>query len=238
MTHKTYFQNFFVALCAALSDDEFRAFAEAVLANLQRGSDAASPDAASPDADYLAPLLAKLRAAHEQRGPQGQSATAATLRTAVKNFLAWAQLTNTTKVFPAFPNREQTERIDIFPGGMDALYRADHTNILTRAKYYLDQIGTTYGAQTKVTPTEAAAEYKKLEDALAGRTTDHTTRQQGSAAVDAEELNVCLGLYRTYAGLLHEHFEHPEQAYAYFPFPNTQGTPADGNLPSLPPTHA
>ena len=228
MTHKTYFQNFFVALCAALSDDEFLAFADTVLANLQRDAAAHAADVA-----YLAPLLAQLRAAHEQRGPQGQSATAATLRTAVKNFLAWAKLTNTTKVFPAFPDRMQTERIAIFPGGMDALYRADQTNILSRAKYYLDQIGTTYGTQTKVTPTEATAEYKKLEDALTGRTTDHATRQEGSAAVDAEELNVCQGLYRAYAGLLHEHFEHPELAYAYFPFPNTQGAAGD-NLPGLP----
>ena len=229
MTHKTYFHNFFVPLCAALSDDEFLAFADTALANLRRDAAAHADDVA-----YLTPLVEKLRAAHEQRGPQGQSATAATLRTAVKNFLAWAQLTNTTKVFPAFPNREQTERINIFPGGMDALYQADYTNILGRAKYYLDKIGTTYGTLTKVTPTEAAAEYKKLEDALTGRTTDHATRQEGSAAVDTEELNVCGGLYRAYTGLLHAHFEHPEQAYAYFPFPNTQGTPADGNLPSLP----
>ncbi|GAB3576028.1 hypothetical protein [Hymenobacter daeguensis] len=70
----------------------------------------------------------------------------------------------------------------------------------------------------------------------AGRTTDHATRQEGSAAVDAEELKVCLGLYRTYTGLLHEHFENPE--LAYFPFPNTTGTPADGNLPSQPPAVA
>ena len=229
MTHKTYFQNFFVALCAAQSDDEFLAFADAVLANLQRGTDTASPDAA-----YLAPLVAKLRTAHEQRGPQGLSATAATLRGAVKSFLAWAQLTNTTKVFPAFPNREQVERIAIFPGGMDALYHADQTSILGRAKYYLDRISTTYGPQTKVTPAEAAEQLKKLTDALTTRTTDHATRKEGSAAVDAEELSVCLGLYRAYAGLLHEHFEHPEQAYAYFPFPATTGTPADANLPSVP----
>ena len=215
MTHKTYFQNFFVALCAAQSDDDFLAFASTVLANLERDASAASPDAA-----YLAPLVARLRTAHEQRGPQGLSATAATLRTAVKNFLAWAQLTNTTKVFPAFPDRMQAERIAILPGGMDALYQADQTNILSRAKYYLDQIATTYGAQTKVTPAEAAEQLQKLTDALTGRTTDHATRQQGSAAVDAEELSVCLGLYRAYAGLLHEHFEHPEQAYAYFPFSN------------------
>jgi hypothetical protein len=228
MTHKTYFQNFFVALCAALSDDEFLAFADAVLANLRR--DAASAD----DAAYLAPLVEHLRQAHEQRGPQGKSATAATLRTAVKNFLAWAKLTNTTKVFPAFPNAAQAERIDIFPGGMDALYRAAQTNILPRAKYYLDKIGTTYGAQTKVDAKEVAAQYKQLEDALSGRTTDHTTRQEGSAAVDVEELKVCVGLYRAYAGLLHRHFEQPEVAYATFPFPNTQGTHADANLPSLP----
>jgi hypothetical protein len=228
MTHKTYFQNFFVALCAALSDDEFLAFAETTLANLER--DAAN----AADAAYLAPLIDKLRAAHEQRGPQGKSATAATLRDAVKSFLTWAKLTNTTKVFPAFPDRNQTERVNIFPGGMDALYHADQHNILKRAKYYLDKIGTTYGAQTKVTPAEAAAEYQKLVDALEGRTTDYATRQEGSVAVDAEELKVCLGLYRAYTGLLHAHFEHPERAYAYFPFPNTQGTPNDSNLPALP----
>ena len=230
MTHKTYFQNFFVALCAALSDDEFLAFADTALANLRRAAAAAHAN----DAASLAPLVEKLRQAHQQRGPQGLSATAATLRTAVKNFLAWAKLTNTTKVFPAFPNETQAERIAIFPGGMSALYQANQANVLGRAKYYLDQIGTTYGAQTKVTPAEAAAEYQKLVDALTGRVTDHATRQEGSAAVDAEELKVCVGLYRAYAGLLHEHVENPEMAYAFFPFPQTTGTPADGNLPSLP----
>jgi len=230
MTHKTYFQNFFVALCAALSDDEFLAFAETTLANLNRDAKAHAEDIA-----YLAPLVEGLRKAHAQRGEQGKSATAATLRGAVKNFLAWAKLTNTTKVFPAFPDREQAERVDIFPGGMDALYQADYSNILKRAKYYLDRIGTTYGGQTKVTPTEAATEYKKLEDALTGRTTDHATRQEGSAAVDAEELKVCAGLYRAYAGLLHEHFDNPELAYAFFPFPNTTGAADDANLPALPP---
>jgi hypothetical protein len=229
MTHKTYFQNFFVALCAALSDDEFLAFSDTTLANL--GRDAAVHAA---DIAYLTPLVEGLRAAHAQRGPQGKSATAATLRTAVKNFLAWAKLTNTTKVFPAFPDETQPERIDIFPGGMSALYQANQSNILQRAKYYVDKVGTTYGAQTKVAATEAAAEYQKLDDALTGRTTEHATRQEGSAAVDAGEFKVCLGLYRAYAGLLYEHFEHPERAYAYFPFPNTTGTPADGNLPSLP----
>ena len=229
MTHKTYFQNFFVPLCAALSDDEFLAFADTVLANLARNNAAHAADIA-----YLQPLVQQLRAAHEQRGQQGKSATAATLRNAVKDFLAWAKLTNTTKVFPAFPDRNQAERLAIFPGGMDALYQADYSNILSRAKYYLNQIGNTYGAQTQVAPAEAATQLQKLTDALTSRTTDHTARQQGSAAVDAEELNVCQGLYRAYAGLLHTHFEHPEQAYAYFPFPNTPGEAADGNLPSLP----
>ena len=229
MTHKTYFHNFFVPLCAALSDDEFLAFAEATLANLQRVA-----KGYQPEIDYLAPRIEQLRAAHGQRGEQGKSATAATLRTAVKNFLAWAKLTNTTKVFPAFPDRNQTERLDIFPGGMESLYRADQSNILKRAKYYLDKIGTTYGPQTKVEAKEAAAQYQLLEQALTGRTTDHAIRQEGSAAVDAEELKVCVGLYRAYAGLLHEYFENPEMAYSFFPFPNTAGKPDDGNLPALP----
>jgi hypothetical protein len=233
MTHKTYFQNFFIALCAALGDDEFLAFADTVLANLGRDAAAHADDLA-----YLTPLVEHLRAAHGQRGEQGKSATAAALRVAVKNFLSWAKLTNTTKVFPAFPDRNQAERLDIFPGGMDALYQADYTNVLKRAKYYLDRISTTYGSQTKVTPAEAALEYKKLDKALTGRTTDHATRQEGSAAVDAEELKVCLGLYRAYTGLLHEHFESPGVAYTFFPFPNSQGAAADGNLPAVPtPAH-
>ena len=233
MTHHSYFFNFFVPLCASLSDDEFLAFADTALANLKR-----DPATHADDIALLEPLVEKLRAAHVQRGPQGKSATAATLAQAVKTFLAWAKLTNTTKVFPAFPNEAQAERIDIFPGGMTALYQANQSNILKRAQYYADKIGTTYGAQTKVDPKEAAAEYKKLEDALTGRTTDHATRQEGSAAVDAEELKVCVGLYRAYTGLLHAHFENPDLAYAYFPFPNTTGPADAGNLPSPPPTHA
>ncbi|MDQ2771082.1 MAG: hypothetical protein M3Y54_11345 [Bacteroidota bacterium] len=228
MTHHTYFTNFFVPLCAALNDDEFLAFADTTLANLAHA--AAAPD----DVAYLTPLVEQLRAAHQQRGPQGKSATAATLRTAVKNFLAWAKLTNTTKVFPAFPDRAQAERLAIFPGGMDALYRADQTNVLKRAKYYLDKISATYGAQTKVTATEAQAQYDALETALTSRTTAHADQRQASAAVDTEELNVCTGLYRAYAGLLHQHFDHPERAYALFPFPQSQGIPADANLPKLP----
>lgn len=229
MTHHTYFINFFVPLCAALNDDEFLAFAEATLANLAQATPVPTDDLA-----YLTPLVAQLRAAHEQRGPQGKSATAVTLRTAVKNFLAWAKLTNTTKVFPAFPDREQAERIAIFPGGMDALYRADYSNVLKRAKYYLDKISDTYGAQTKVTAPQAQAQYAALEAALTGRTTDYAGQRQASAAVDAEELSVCTGLYRAYAGQLHQHFGQPALAYALFPFPQAQGTPADANLPKLP----
>ena len=86
-----------------------------------------------------------------------------------------------------------------------------------------------------MTPAEAAAEYKKLEGALTGRTTDHATCQKGSVAVDAEELKVCVGLHRAHTGLLHERFENPEMAYAFLSFPQITGTPADANLPSLSP---
>jgi len=229
MTHATYFQNFFVPLCAALNDDEFLAFADATLANLRRDAPAHADEVA-----YLAPLVERLRTAHEQRGPQGKSASAATLRTAVKTFLAWAKLTNTTRVFPAFPDRAQPERLAIFPGGMDALYRADYTNLLARAKYYLDAISDTYGAQTRVSAAEADAQYQALARALTSRTTHVADTREAAAAVDAEEQTVCTGLYRAYAGLLHQHFAQPERAYAYFPFPQMQGEPADANLPALP----
>ena len=63
MTHKTYFQNFF----AALSDEEFLAFTETVLANLERDAAAHKDDIA-----YLMPRLADLRTEHRQRGEQGQ----------------------------------------------------------------------------------------------------------------------------------------------------------------------
>ena len=229
MTHKTYFQNFFVALCAALSDDEFLAFAETTLANLERDALAHAEDVA-----VLKPLVTKLRTAHQQRGPLGKSATAASLRMAVKNFLAWAKLTNTTKVFPAFPDREQKERIDIFPGGMDALYQAKQANILERAKYYTDKVGTAYGKETKVPAAEADAQYQALQEALAGRRTSVTGQKEGAAAVDAEEEAVCHGLYFVYGGLLRQHYLHPDRAYAYFPFPQTTGAADDDNLPSLP----
>jgi|GEM_PF-2669279 len=232
MTNKTYFTNFMVPLCASLSDDAFLAFAEAVLANLKN-----DPKADPADVAALEETVGELRAAHDKRGQGGKVATAATLQRAVRTFLQWAQLTNVQKVFPAFPDRKQAERIDIFPGGMDALYRATQTNILSRAKYYLDKISTTYGAKTGITPAVAAAQYKTLEDALTGRTTHSSEVRSGSAAVDAEEEVVCEALYRAYAGLLHRHYEHPEQAYVYFPFPNSTGTPADGNLASLPKGH-
>lgn len=232
MTNKSFFNNFFFALCASLSDDEFLAFAEAALANLKK-----DPNADAADVAALETTVAQLRAAHTKRGVGGKSASVTTLRGAVKSFLEWAKLANVQKVFPAFPDRKQAERIDIFPGGMDALYRADQTNILGRAKYYLDKISGAYGSKTGITAADAAAQYKLLDDALKGRTTTAADVRGGSAAVDAEEQVVCVGLYRAYAGLLHRHYEHPDQAYAYFPFPNSTGSVADGNLASLPKPH-
>ena len=232
MTNKTYFSNFFVPLCASFSDDEFLAFAEAVAANLKK-----DPKANADDLVFLEAQVEQLRATHTKRGVGGKSASVATLQGAVRNFLQWAKLTNIQKVFPAFPDRKQAERIAIFPGGMDALYRADQTNMLSRAKYYLDKISGTYGGKTGITPADAAAQYKMLEDALAGRTTDAADKRGGSAAVDAEELLVCGGLYRAYGGLLHQHYQQPELAYSYFPFPNSTGTVADGNLASLSKSH-
>ena len=139
--------------------------------------------------------------------------------------------------FPAFPNRNQAERIDIFPGGMDALYSADQTNILALAQYYLDKITGPYGKQTGVTTAESTAQYHKLEAALAGRTTAAADKRGGAVAVDAEEAATCEALYRAYAGLLHRHYAQPERAYAYFPFPASTGTAADANLSSLGKAH-
>lgn len=229
MTHKTYFRNFFVALAAALSDDDFLAFAEKVLANLD-----ADP-AAKADADYLRPLVAALRQAHQARGPlQGASPTGATLRQTVREFLAWARLTNVQKVFPAFPDRNQAERLDIFPGGMEYLYQADYNNIGERAARYVERISRTYGAKTGVSAAEADARLATLTQALGGHNQAGTARRGGAVAVDAQEEDVCQGLYRAYAGLLYRHFERPELAYAAFSFPQSTGTPDDDNLPSLP----
>lgn len=232
MTHKTYFYNFFVALAAALSDDEFLAFADAVLANLKQEAAAYAAEIA-----YLEPQVEKLRAAHQARGVAGRSASVTDLRGAVRAFLQWAKLTNTTKIFPAFPDRKQKERVDIFPGGMDALYRADQTNILKRATYYLDKISVTYAGQTGVTPAQAKAQYDLLEEALTNRTTAVADKRGHSAAIDEQEAVVCVGLYRAYTRLLNAYFEQPEQAYAYFPFPKTTGQPEDANLPSTPKAH-
>lgn len=174
---------------------------------------------------------------YAQRGVGGKSASAATLRTAVRDFLAWVKLTNVQKVFPAFPDRNQAERIDIFPGGMDALYRADQTNLLARAKYYLDKISGPYGKQTGISAAEATAQYHPLEAALNGRTTAAADKRGGAVAVDAEEAAACEALYRAYAGLLHRHYAQPERAYAYFPFPASAGTAADANFSSLPKPH-
>ncbi len=232
MTNKTYFLNFFEPLCASLSDDEFLAFAEATLANLQADAQADAADVAA-----LAAPVARLRAAHTQRGVGGKSASTATLKAAVRDFLAWVKLTNVQKVFPAFPDRNQAERIDIFPGGMDALYRADQTNLLARARYYLDKITGPYGKQTGITTAEATAQYHTLEAALAGRTTAVADKRGGAVAVDAEEATTCEALYRAYAGLLHRHYAQPERAYAYFPFPASTDTAADANLSNLGKAH-
>ena len=233
MTNKTYFINFFDALAASMSDDEFLAFAEATLANLKREAATYAAEIA-----LLEPLVQELRARHAQQGVRGKSATAATLRKVVREFLNYAKLTNTTKVFPAFPDRTQPERIDIFPGGMDTLYDADNTNILARATYYLDKISATYGAKTNVPAQEATDWKKKIKDAIEGRTTDASGQRQVSAAIDEQEAKVCDGLYFAYTGVLRQHYQHPEQAYAYFPFPKSTGDPGkDDNLASLPFAH-
>jgi hypothetical protein len=230
MTHKMYFQNFMMALAASLSDDEFLAFATTTLANLD--ADGNYPEAA----DFLRPQVAELRKQHQARGVVGgKVAASATFQQAVRNFLKWAQLTNTTKVFPAFPDRNQKERIDIFPGGMDYLYRADNDNVVERVTYYLTHISDTYGKQTKVTPAEAAAQLKLLTDAQTGNTTTKSNTQKAAAAIDTQELVVAGGLYRAYATALAAHWAEPLLAYALFPFPNTTGGPDDDNLPELPP---
>lgn len=233
MTNKTYFINFFDALAASQSDDEFLAFAEASLANLKR-------EAAVYAAEIvlLEPLVQELRARHTQQGERGKSATAASLKKVVREFLQYVKLTNTTKVFPAFPDRTQTERIDIFPGGMDNLYQADNTNILSRATYYLDKITGLYGAQTGVPASDATTWKKKIKDAIEGRTTDASGQRQVSAAIDEQEMKVCDGLYFAYTGVQRQHYLQPEAGHAYFPFPNSTGDATkDDNLASLPFAH-
>ncbi len=229
MTNRTYFENFFIALAASQSDDDFLAFADAVAANLQKEGATYAAELA-----VLLPLVAELRARHNQQGERGKSTAAAGLRRVVREFLAYARLTNTRKVFPAFPDRRQPERVAIFPNGMDGLYQADTTNILSRATYYLDQITVTYGAATGVPVAEAAAWKTKIKDAVAGRTTETGDQRKVSAAIDEQEERVCDGLYLAYTGTQRQHYRQPEAGYAYFPFPQSTGTPDDGNLASLP----
>ncbi|MDO7875090.1 hypothetical protein Q5H93_10140 [Hymenobacter sp. ASUV-10] len=231
MTHKTYFQNFFEALAASLSDDEFLAFATTVLANLD--TDGGFPE----EADFLRAQVAELNKQHQARGVvRGKVASSAALQQAVRLFLKWAQLTNTTRVFPAFPDRNQKERLDILPGGMDYLYQADNDNVVERATYYLTKISNDYGDQTKVTLKEAADQLKLLTDARTSNDTTKAGTKKAAAAIDVQELVVCQGLYRAYSALLARHWAEPMQAYALFPFPNTTGGPEDGNLPELPTT--
>jgi hypothetical protein len=229
MTHKTYFQNFFLALAAALSDDAFLAFAVTTLANLD--ADGSFPEVA----DALRALLAELKKQHQARGVVGgKVASSATFQQAVRKFLKWVQLTNTTKVFPAFPDRNQAERLTILPGGMDYLYQADNDNVVERSTYYLDKISKVYGAQTKVTAAEAAAQLQLLTETQTGNTTTKANTQKASAAIDTQELAVAGCLYRAYTALLAKHWEAPLQAYAFFPFPNITGAAEDDNLPELP----
>lgn len=233
MTNTSFFYNFFFALAASLSDDEFLAFAEAALANLKKESASYAAEIA-----LLEPLVLELRKRHGQRGERGKSAQAANLKSVVKAFLAYAKLTNTTKVFPAFPDRNQTERIDILPGGMDALYRADQTNILARANYYLDKISVTYGAKTGVAKQEAEGWKTRIKDAVDGRTTETGDQRKASAAIDEQELRVCEGLYFAFTGIQRQHYLNPVQGYAFFPFPQSTGKPEeDDNLASLPIEH-
>ena len=124
------------------------------------------------------------------------------------------------------------------PGGMDALYQADNTNILSRATYYLDKIATTYGTQTKVPALDATNWKKKIKDAVEGRTVETGDQRKASAAIDEQEIHVCDGLYFAYTGVQRKHYLQPEAGHAYFPFPESTGKPeVDDNLPSLPFIH-
>ncbi|MDQ2769512.1 MAG: hypothetical protein M3Y54_03315 [Bacteroidota bacterium] len=215
MQNQTYYLNFFLPLAASLSDDAFLSFVEQTHDNLL-----ADP-ARAAEASLLAPLYQAQRAARQAAGSGGKSGKAATLGSTIREFLAWVRLTNTTTVFAKFPNPDTEERRTILPHGATGLYDADHGELLTEATTYVDGLKHYHATLGEDAGTQGDAWLLRLGNALGGRGTERKDQKLSGSALDAAEAATCVALFRIHGRLLDAYAEHPAQAAAFFPYPDS-----------------
>ena len=220
MQYQSYYFNFFTALGASLSDDDFLAFVRQTYANLL-----ADP-AQAARAARLKPFLDAQTAARQAAGTGGKSGKTATLGQTIRAFFAWVRLTNATTVFAKFPFPTMEERLTILPKGVSGLYDADHSELLAEATTYVEGLKK-YGATLGATAgQEGDAWLTKLKTALEGRGTQVKDTKSASTALDDAELKTCAVLFGIHGGLLEDHAESPKLAAAFFPYPDSVGTDA------------
>lgn len=227
MQYQSYYRNHFVALDASLSDDDYLTFVRQTHANLLADS------ARAAEAALLKPALDAQTAARQAAGTGGKSGTAATLKQTIRDFYGWARLLNITTVFPKFPNPKQEERLKILPKGASGLYDADHSELLAEATTYVNGLKKYSATLGAAAGTEGDTWLAKLNTALGGRGTEVKDLQSASTDLEKAEDASSRVLFRIHGRLLDAYAEDPMKAYAFFPYPDSEGTqptkPAPGN---------
>ena len=225
MQYQSYYFNFFTALAASLSDDDFLTFVRQTYANLL-----AEP-AQAARAARLKPLLDAQNAARQAAGTGGKSGKAATLGQTIRAFYGWVRLTNATTVFAKFPLPTMEERIQILPKGNTGLYQADHSELLAEATVYVDGLQKYKATLGDAAGTEGDAWLLKLKNALSGRGNEEKDLKAASTSLDDAEKAACVVLFGIHGGLLETYFESPMLAAAFFPFPDSAGEEAAQTAP-------
>ncbi len=226
MQYQSYYFNFFTALAASLSDDDFLTFVRQTYANLL-----ADP-AQAARAARLKPFVEAQTAARQAAGTGGKSGKALTLGQTIREFFGWVRLTNNTTVFAKFPYATDEARIVIMPKGASGLYDADHTELLAEATTYVDGLKLYKSKLGDDAWTEGDVWLDKLDKALSGRGKEVKNEKSASTALDDAEKASCVVLFGIHGGLLEDHAASPMQAAAFFPYPDSEGPAAAPTTPA------
>ncbi|MBC7448341.1 MAG: hypothetical protein H7330_09805 [Hymenobacteraceae bacterium] len=227
MQYQSYYRNHFLALDASLSDDDFMTFVRQTYLNLL-----ADP-ARAAEAALLKPALDAQEAARQAAGAGGRSGKSATLKQTIREFNQWVRLTNATTVFAKYPLPTMADRIEILPKGATGLYQADHSELLAEATTYVNGL-----KRFKATLGDDAGEQgdvwlAKLANALGGRGVEVKDTQMASTDLEIAEDESSRVLFRIHGRLIDAYAEDPMKAYAFFPYPDSEGTEATTPLPGL-----
>ena len=220
MQYQSYYFNFFTALAASLSDDDFLTFVRQTYTNLL-----ADP-AQAARAARLKPFVEAQNAARQAAGTGGKSGKVMTLGQTIREFFGWVRLTNNTTVFAKFPYPTDEARLIIMPKGVSGLYNADHTELLAEATTYVDGLKLYKGKLGNDAWTEGDAWLDKLDQALSGRGREVKNEKSASTALDDAEKATCVVLFGIHGGLVEDHAASPMQAAAFFPYPDSEGPAA------------